>query len=373
MISVWEQSSFLSYDVIVIGAGISGLSTAASLKEAEPKLSVLVLERGTLPSGASTKNAGFACFGSVSELAKDQETLGSEGMVSLVEKRYAGLQKTIERLGADRIRFEKKGGYELLNPSNEHYIHKMDELNELLHPLFGDQVFSIEDDHLDTFGFRNTNHLIFNQYEGQVHTGEMMQSLWAYCNELGIRILTGTSADNLFKGPQGYQIQAGSYTFSAKRVAVCTNAFTNKLLSIKEEINPGRGMVLAIRPDQKLPFEGTFHYEEGYYYFRDLDGMLIFGGGRNLDIEGEQTTEFGLNAMIRRKLLMDLETTILPETNYEVLLEWSGIMAFGPNKAPIVKETSDGVFVGVRLGGMGLALGSLVGEELCEMIVSSGI
>ena len=373
MVSIWEQSSFLSYDVIVIGAGLTGLSTAASLKEARPGLSVLVLERGTLPSGASTKNAGFACFGSVSELAQDQKSLGDEGMVSLVERRYAGLQKTIQRLGADRIRFEKKGGYELLNPTNEHYMNHMDELNALLKPLFGDKVFSIADPQLSSFGFNQTSHLLFNQFEGQVHTGQMMQALWAYCNELGIKILTGTSADRIYQSSQGHHIQAGDFTFQAKKVAVCTNAFTKKLLPMSEEISPGRGMVMAIKPEKKLPFAGTFHYEEGYYYFRDLDDLLIFGGGRNLDIEGEQTTAFGLNEMIKRKLLSDLEAIILPSTNYEVLLEWSGIMAFGPNKAPIVKETDEGVFVGVRLGGMGVALGSLVGDELSEMILSSGI
>jgi glycine/D-amino acid oxidase-like deaminating enzyme len=63
MLSLWEKQSFLEYDVIVVGAGITGLSTAVSIKEKNPKISVLVVERGILPTGASTKNAGFACFG----------------------------------------------------------------------------------------------------------------------------------------------------------------------------------------------------------------------------------------------------------------------------------------------------------------------
>jgi len=66
--SYWERSSFTdNADVIVIGSGLVGLSAALHLKKSEPSLKVLVLERGFLPSGASTKNAGFTCFGTVSE------------------------------------------------------------------------------------------------------------------------------------------------------------------------------------------------------------------------------------------------------------------------------------------------------------------
>ena len=61
MISIWEKESLLSYDAIVVGAGITGLSTAASLKELSPQLNILVLEKGTFPAGASTRNAGCAC------------------------------------------------------------------------------------------------------------------------------------------------------------------------------------------------------------------------------------------------------------------------------------------------------------------------
>ena len=66
--SYWERTAFVGHaDVIIIGTGIVGLSAALNLKRLQPSLKVTVLERGFLPSGASTKNAGFACFGTVSE------------------------------------------------------------------------------------------------------------------------------------------------------------------------------------------------------------------------------------------------------------------------------------------------------------------
>ncbi|MFZ4545731.1 MAG: FAD-dependent oxidoreductase, partial [Saprospiraceae bacterium] len=69
MLSYWEYESFFKdMDVAILGSGIVGLSAAISLKEKNPMLKVALIERSFLPYGASTRNAGFACFGSISEL-----------------------------------------------------------------------------------------------------------------------------------------------------------------------------------------------------------------------------------------------------------------------------------------------------------------
>ena len=368
MLSFWERESFTSYDLIVIGAGITGMSTAASFKEKHPNASVLIIERGALPTGASTKNAGFACFGSISELAIDRKTLGDDGMLSLVNRRWSGLQKTISRLGESNIGLLKQGGYELLREETNYYLNYMDEVNTILKPLFKEPVFVDATDRLKPFGFGETSSMVFNPYEAQLHTGKLIKSLWKYCGELGIQIITGTSVNEIQEDEQGVTIISTAHNFQSKAVAICTNAFTPALIKEQLNIQPGRGMVMLIKPTKPLPFKGTFHYDEGYYYFRDFEDHVIFGGGRNLAIEEENTTEFGLNAKIEEKLLADLKNIILPNIDFEVEMKWSGIMAFGDTKAPIVKKLATRQYLGVRLGGMGVALGSLVGEELATEI-----
>tara|TARA_B100001245_G_C22881901_1_gene424174 strand:+ start:167 stop:1288 length:1122 start_codon:yes stop_codon:yes gene_type:complete len=368
MLSFWERESFTSYDLIVIGAGITGMSTAASFKEKHPAANVLIIERGTLPTGASTKNAGFACFGSISELAIDRKTLGDDGMSSLVSRRYAGLQKTISRLGESNIGLLKQGGYELLREDTNYYLDHMDEVNRILKPLFNKPVFVDATERLKNFGFGQTSSIVFNPFEAQLHTGKLMKSLWQYCGELGIQIITGTKVEEILDDANGVRIISPAHSFHSKAVAICTNAFTPALIKEQLNIQPGRGMVMLINPKKPLPFQGTFHYDEGYFYFRNFEDRVIFGGGRNVAIEEENTTEFGLNAIIEEKLLEDLKNIILPNIDFEVEMKWSGIMAFGDTKAPIVKKLASRQYLGVRLGGMGVALGSLVGEELASEI-----
>ncbi len=92
--SYWERTAFIDdADVVVIGSGIVGLSAALHLKKQHPLLKVLVLERGFLPTGASTKNAGFACFGTVSEQLKGLERASEEEVAALVNYKWRGLQR----------------------------------------------------------------------------------------------------------------------------------------------------------------------------------------------------------------------------------------------------------------------------------------
>ncbi|WP_088124975.1 NAD(P)/FAD-dependent oxidoreductase [Roseivirga misakiensis] len=370
MLSFWEKDEFLNYDVIVIGAGIVGLSTAISLKEQDSELSVLVLERGVFPTGASTKNAGFACFGSLTEILSDLETLPSQEVYNLVKLRWKGLNLLRERLGDEAIDYKNYGGYELLSESQLDCLDQMNNVNDLLNPLFKQDVYSAVTDRLPDFRFgkEKVKGLIFNPLESQIHTGKMMRELAMLAQRLGVNILTGTTVKNFTDNGQECEVLTNDeLTFKAKRVAICTNAFSKKLIK-DAELKPGRGVVLITKPIKGLTLKGTFHYDEGYYYFRNYQDRIIFGGGRNLDLEGENTTDFEIRSLILDRLKTDLEQMIIPNHDFEIDHVWSGIMAFGHNKKPILKKHSENVFIGIRLGGMGVAIGSKVGEELAELM-----
>jgi hypothetical protein len=92
----------------------------------------------------------------------------------------------------------------------------------------------------------------------------------------------------------------------------------------------------------------------------------LFGGGRNLDFDGETTTEISVTNLIQNQLETYLKEIILPHTPFEIDQRWSGIMGVGQEKKPILKALSNKVFAGVRMGGMGVAIGTSVGKKLSE-------
>jgi len=373
MLSFWESDHFLNYDHIVIGGGIVGLSTAASIKERAPLKRVLVLEKGVFPSGASTKNAGFSCFGSLTEILADLATMSSKEVVSLVELRWKGLEVLQKRLGVSAIDYHQLGGYELLGQDQLPALERIDEVNQLLYPLFNQNVYELKTEKKKDFGFvgEQVKEMVFNPLEGQIHTGKMMKSLQAYAAQLGVEILTGVEVSSVNEEPDYVQVAVNEeLKFRSSNVAICTNAFSQKFIP-DLPLAPGRGVVLVTKPVKGLKFQGTFHYDEGYYYFRNFEDRVIFGGGRNLAKDEEETKEFGINQRILDKLKTDLNEMILPKHQVEIEQVWSGIMAFGENKRPIMEKHSERVFLGLRLGGMGVAIGSKMGLDLAQMMLAS--
>jgi glycine/D-amino acid oxidase-like deaminating enzyme len=363
MLSYWEKESLLQYDVIILGSGIVGLSTAISLKEQAPQKRVLVLERGLLPTGASTKNAGFACIGSLTEILDDLAVMPAEEVVALVQMRLNGLRLLRSRIGDDRMQYRERGSYELIDEAELPALKRLNEVNRLLSGILPGPAFSLFE---QPFGFHKVQAMVQNHFEGELHTGMMMRTLIDLAIERGIEIKTGCTVTKLV----GTEVYVDDLVFRASQVAVCTNAFAQQLIP-GLDVTPGRGQVLITSPIKDLPFKGIFHFDKGYYYFRELNGRVLFGGGRNLDITGEATTEIALRERIQQDLEEKLHTLILPNRHFTIEDRWAGIMAFGQTKRPIITRHTEHIFIAVRMGGMGVAIGSEVGKQLAAIMQSA--
>lgn len=365
--SYWELKEWFSnVDFTIVGSGIVGLNCAITLKENHPKAKILVLEKGMLPQGASTKNAGFACFGSLSELIDDLNSHTEQEVYNLVYKRWKGLQFLRENLGDNAIDFQQNKGFELCDSQDffDECIFRKENINKLLKPIFKAEVFSTSD---NIYGFQRIHSkYLVNNFEGQIDTGKMMTQLLLKAQKLGVKILNNIALESYQDNSQKISLKTNRLDFYTKKLLISTNGFSNKLLT--ENIKPARAQVLITKPIQNLNIKGTFHLDKGYYYFRNIDDRILFGGGRNLDFKTEETTEFGKTEIIQNEFEKILKETILPNTNFEIEHRWSGIMGVGNQKKAIVKQVSDNVFCGIRLGGMGVAIGSLVGKELAELL-----
>jgi len=367
MLSYWEKSSFIHHGLIVVGGGIVGLSTALHYQLAHPKKKVVVIERGLFPSGASTKNAGFVCFGSISELAENARTDSQDELLSLVEKRYKGGLELRQLLGDKRIDYRLVGGYELDFQGDLH--ERIFTFNDWLRPLFKRPVFSDARDNIPAFSFEQTivKGLVKNQFEGSIDTGKMMDAFARKAREAGVQFYTQTEVLHYVEQANGVEVAVstaeGTLQLMADQLALCTNAFTKALLP-EADLVPGRGMVIVTKPLKWAPPRGTFHYHSGYNYFRNVGNRILLGGARHLDLKGEATTQEGINSRLESQLKEDLKSFIAPERPLEVDYAWSGIMAFGEGKSPLLLHPSPRVHAAVRLGGMGVALGTGLGKEL---------
>ena len=373
MLSYWEKTQLLNYDLIVLGGGITGMFCALEYRKLNPKASIAILERGLFSNGASTKNAGFACFGSLTELIDDSKNMDNQSLRKIVQMRIDGLALLRETLGDKNIDLQWKGGYELFFDKTPDALNQIDHFNELLKPIFKKKVFYWNNSKIKQFGFEEdrVKHIIENPFEGQIDTGMMMRALRSIVNEKDISFFSNiTLTDFDFSKDQNHlslKLKNIDFNFHCNNLAICNNAFASQLFpSLK--ISPGRGLVILTEPIPNLRLEGTFHYQQGYYYFRNIKDRILLGGGRSVDFDAETTTSFGVNPKIKNQLIEDLQNFIFPSEKVSLDMEWSGIMAFGKDKMPIVKKHQNNIVIGVKLSGMGVAIGSEVGKKLAMLL-----
>ena len=373
--SYWEiDRGWNTAELIVVGGGLVGLTSAIEWKRANPSKKVMVLERGFLPIGASTRNAGFACFGSMTELLDDLKSIGDEGLVSLVERRWNGLSSLRELHGDASLGFRPCGGYELFPVGSEeafrHVMEKLEDMNARLASVFGQDVFSLVDEPGVLKQYSAIIGAVSNPLEGSIHPGLMMESLLCKAKSLGVELMFGAELSSMVRKASSWQLKTkAGRDFGAANVLLCNNGWARRFLDLP--LRTVRNQVLVTeRLDRPLAGH-VYHIDRGYYYFRTVDQgrRILLGGGRHRMGEEEETDDLAVTARLKEHLTEFLHRHIHPTAKVEY--HWSGILGVGDERSPLVQNVGDGLYIAVRLGGMGIAIGTDIGMEAARMISSN--
>jgi glycine/D-amino acid oxidase-like deaminating enzyme len=367
-LSFWEKSAYFEkIDFLIVGSGIVGMSTALFLRKKYTDAKIVIIERGYLPTGASSKNAGFTCFGSPTELYDDLKSMKENEVWETFSNRYNGLKCLFELIPPKAIDYVPCKSWDLIESGvpNEINLEFIGHINEKAKEITGvDDVYSEDHNAAKRFGFENIQTSYCNQLEGAINTGMLIQELHKKTTEAKIQVVFGVEALSMNSNTQGVELQTNKGLVSASNCIIATNGFAKQW--IEEDIQPARAQVLVTNQIKDLKVNGTFHFQKGYYYFRNVGDRVLLGGGRNLDFKGETTESFETTPQIQQKLEELIRTTILPNQDFRIEYSWSGIMGVGNTKSPIVKMLNNNTAIGVRLGGMGVALGSQVGKSLAN-------
>ena len=371
--SFWEETSLLApADVVIIGSGIVGMNAAITLRTRRPDLSVLVVERGAAPIGASTRNAGFACYGSLTEVVSDIHSIGYESALELVRLRKRGLERLIEVAGEKALDLKHYGGYEVfLEEDMQSYEAGMEWLEKINADLKGDfgGDFLVPIDTGSMPVHMDCKKCVSHPFEGQLHPGKMVQRLQDICRASGVRFLYGAEVDTIDEHSTGVKVKTGVGEIMAGHVVLATNGFATRFVD-GLDLEPARNQVLLSEPLEDFQLRGCYHNKQGYVYFRNVGNRLLIGAARHIDMEKESTAEFGLTESITSWLTnFAKEHVVGREVKFSHA--WSGILGVGPSKQPIIENVSPNITVAVRLGGMGVAIGSLVGEQAAETVLNS--
>lgn len=369
--SWWEKEGLNSpTDFAVVGAGITGLSAAYFIKRHAPKARVLVLEKGGRPEGATVRSAGFACFGSASELLADVKSMGESEAIDLACSRYNGLTLLREIHGDLALEYDACGGFEVFfNEEKEKAKEVLDQLEPINRQLkergeFAGEVFiELKGHEIEGLGFKNLYSVVKNKFEGGLHPQKLWNSLLAKCLGLGIEYRSGVEVKQVESG----RLVGLGFELPCEKILVANNAFAQAWLP--EEVQAARAQVW-VSEVLAAPFpRGTFHHQEGYNYFRGHAGRLILGGGRHIALEEESTFSTENSEQIKQYLMGELLPKLFRNNPPKMVESWAGTMGIGISKKPRIDLWKPGVWTAIRMGGMGLALGTLAGKMGAELMI----
>ena len=369
-LSFWENRYINNADISIIGAGLVGLISALELRQKYPKDKIVVFERAFLGMGASTKNAGFACFGSVGEISDDLRNREETECVELIRNRWEGLQRLRRLFASDvQIGLEFNGSYEVFTNDEEtkakRLTGKLDYYNGLVEEAIGEErVFEIRK---NSFGFNITDSTIFNKLEGQLDSGKLMHSLHKLCAQKDIKVIHGFELKH-FAEKDGIQMEfKNGIQLQTDKLVFATNAFTKEFFPDLDVV-PYRNQLIITEEIPDLNWNTTFHFKGGLGYFRNVGNRILLGGRRDVDLENENTKELGLTDVIQNHLIAFLHEQLHVHPDTKIEHRWSGILAHGNTKAPIIRSISENVHCAVRLGGMGIAIASNTAKDLAYIV-----
>ena len=295
--SIWESqmlqaSSQAPLDALVVGGGIVGMNAALTLASRKPEWRIAVVDALPLGGGGSTRNAGFTCFGSPSELLDDWRALGPEATVDLVRMRWEGLQALRAMWGDKALCHRACGAVERSQKSHG----LLARLNEALEDVFQDTAFHAAP------ADSSTLHALCGQLrsplEGDLNTGAMVQAMRAWLDRAGVAWWPGLKVEELTDAQGLWTAAAGPLSVSARHVLLATNAFAQELIDV--DVRPVANQVLVSQVMPGLKLDHTVHHDRGFVYVREIEGRLLIGGGRQWNCRDDDEVADLLTAWAQR-------------------------------------------------------------------------
>jgi glycine/D-amino acid oxidase-like deaminating enzyme len=348
-------------DVLIVGAGITGLSLAYWVNQEDPNLKVTIVERGRVGSGATGRNAGFITCGSVEHFNRLVERWGDDKALEMWRFSEKNLDLLREHIieDADAIEFRHDGTFSLASTNEE--FHELKKTADLM------RRFDIAVDVLNENEIKNRLGVV--NFVGGIKylkdaSVDPIKLLGQMERKIKAQILPYSEVFDLKTESDGTVIARTNTTeIRSSVVMLALNGYSSQLKPyFKDKIYPTRGQIMITNPVE--PFmEGACYANFVLDYFRQLrNGQVLIGGFRQL----EKATEVGYSDhttdVIQDALYEFLQTYIPRLKDTGITHRWSGVMGFSSDGQPLIGALPDEpqiYFSGGYTGhGLGLAFHS---------------
>ena len=360
-------SGDITAELVVVGAGLTGLWTAVQALEEHPGLSVVILEAERCGFGASSRNGGF-CDGSLTHGLANGMSHWPDEISDLVRMGRENLDGIEESLGRYRIDADFRRAPEVGVATQEWHLDSLQDALEH-HLSVGDDV-----ELLDSATMQARVHspsylggLIRYNDIALVDPARLCWGLRAAAESLGARLFENSPAKSVGSESSSLSVVTPNGRVIAERVVNATNAYAGPVKQTRRYMIPVYDHVLMTEPLDRSQITSV-GWEEGegigdasnqfHYYRMTEDGRILWGGydatyhfGSDLDPRHDQSED------THGKLAQHFFETFPQLEGLRFTHRWGGPVATTTHFAPAWGTSQSGRLVWVG-GYTGLGVGS---------------
>lgn len=347
------------YDTLIVGGGITGLSTALLLREHGQKC--LLVEAHTIgfgTTGGTTAHLNTFLDATYPEIDSDFGEGASKQMAKASKDVISMIQKNIETYGIDAD-FEYKEAY--LYSQNDK------ETDELMDILKSSQAAGLEVNPSKKNGLPIPfEKAIRFEKQAQFHPIKYILGLAKAFKNLGGEVLENTFVSSSEKIDGIHLVNTSSGEIRAKHIVYATHIPPGiNILSLRNA--PYRSYVLGVKlEDAQYPDALCYDMQEPYHYFRThvIDGQrYLIAGGEDHKTGHAEPEEAFLNLENYLNSYFQIS---------EVSFKWSSQYYVPVDGLPYVGQLpggDEGIFVATGFNGNGMILGSLSAQIISDQIL----
>jgi gamma-glutamylputrescine oxidase len=361
-------------DVIVVGAGFTGLSAAHHLQQAG--LKCLVLEACEVGWGASGRNGGMVVPRYKFTFPELETRYGAESAVSMYHLAHAAVD-TLERI-IDSSRlicgFSRCGHLTPIAKAND--VRRFEADIDWLARRVTDHAPALlgHDESVARIGTDFYQAAYFEPRGGGIHPLDYCRALARSLAERGVEICTRTPVLSWQSESAGVTVQTRRGRARSRELVLAMNGYSDMTragVDLKKRIVPVASALIATRPlstQQRaaiLPKHNvaTDAKRLTNYYRLMPDGRFVFGG------RGGATSQAGQE--VYRRLAADMASIFPGLAGVPIEYRWYGMVAVTLDGLPHIGTLKPRVSYAMGYNGRGVALSALMGAELSRMILGT--
>lgn len=365
-------------DVVIIGAGYTGLWTAYYLVKHKPDLKVVIVEKEHVGFGASGRNGGWASAVFPISLSK----VASFSSKAAATKLQLAMNDTVDIIGQDlkanniEADYSKQGLITIARTKAQLIrakasLAEFDDFN-----LDNQWQFLDQSETQSRINVSNALGATYTPHCALVHPGKLVKGLSELVTSLGVTIYENSAVTKIEKG----LVQTELGEVQAPIVVRATESFTSQFKQYKRNIIPLYSLVLATEPiPQDLLEQNGLNHRMAFTDFRHMrvyaqvtsDNRLVFGGrGAPYAFGSKILPQYDLVDSIHAKIQETLTDFFPSLSSLKITHRWGGPLAIARDWCPSIGFDKDSGFAWAgQYVGDGVATSNISGRILRNLIL----